>query len=146
MEWKQSEFRITDERADLDMEIIHSFLRESYWAKGIPRPIVEKAIKNSVCFGLYHDSKQIGFARVVTDLATFAYLSDVFVIPAFRGRGLGKWLISCVLIHPELQGFRRWLLATRDAHGLYESNGFVSLPKPEWFMEINDPEIYERGA
>lgn len=144
MEWKKDEFTITDKCEDLDMEIIHFFLRESYWARGISRPIVEKAIKNSVCFGLYQNSSQIGFARVVTDFATFAYLADVFITQSYRGRGLGKWLISCVLIHPELQGLRRWLLATRDAQGLYEQNGFVPLRKPEWFMEINDPEIYQR--
>jgi GNAT superfamily N-acetyltransferase len=144
MEWKQGEYTVTDRRADLDIETIHNFLRESYWAKGIPRLIVEKAVNNSLCFGLYHNSKQIGFGRAVTDQATFAYLADVFVVPAYRGRGLGKWLVSCVLAHPELQGLRRWLLATRDAHGLYEQNSFVALRKPEWFMEINDPDIYQR--
>ena len=144
MEWKQGEFTITDNREDLDIETIHNFLRESYWAKGIPRLIVEKAVKNSLCLGLYHNSKQVGFGRAVSDQATFAYLADVFVVPAYRGRGLGKWLVSCVLAHPELQGLRRWLLATLDAHGLYEQNGFVALQKPEWFMEINDPSIYQR--
>jgi N-acetylglutamate synthase-like GNAT family acetyltransferase len=144
MEWKQAEFTVTDRREDLDIETIHNFLRESYWAKGIPRTIVEKAVNNSLCFGLYHHSKQIGFGRAVSDRATFAYLADVFVVPAYRGRGLGKWLVSCVLAHPELQGLRRWTLATRDAHGLYEQNGFVALRKPEWFMEINDPDIYQR--
>ena len=146
MEWKQGEFTVTDEREDLDIETIHNFLRESYWAKGIPRPIVEKAVNNSLCFGLYHNSTQIGFGRAVTDQATFAYLADVFVVPAYRGRGLGKWLVSCVLAHPELQGLRRWLLATLDAHGLYEQNGFVALRKPEWFMEINDPDIYQHDV
>ena len=145
MEWKQGEFTITDRREDLDIETIHNFLRESYWAKGIPRAIVEKAVNYSLCFGLYHNSKQIGFGRAVSDHATFAYLADVFVVPAYRGRGLGKWLVSCVLAHPELQGLRRWMLATLDAHGLYEQNGFVALRKPEWFMEINDPDIYQRA-
>jgi GNAT superfamily N-acetyltransferase len=144
MEWKQGEFTVTDRREDLDIETIHNFLRESYWAKGIPRSIVEKSINHSLCFGLYHNSEQIGFGRAVSDQATFAYLADVFVLPAYRGRGLGKWLVACVLAHPELQGLRRWLLATRDAHGLYEENGFVALRKPEWFMEINDPHIYQR--
>ena len=143
MEWKQGEFTITDRREDLDLEAIHNFLRESYWSKGVPRSIVEKAIHHSLCFGLYHDSRQIGFGRAVSDQATFAYLADVFVLPSYRGRGLGKWLIACVLAHPELQGLRRWLLATRDAHGLYEQNGFVALRKPEIFMEINDPDIYQ---
>lgn len=144
MEWKQGEFTITDRSEELDIETIHNFLRESYWAKGVPQSIVEKAIHNSLCFGLYHNSKQVGFARAVSDRATFAYLADVFLVPAYRGRGLGKWLVSCVLAHPELQGLRRWLLATLDAHGLYEQFGFVSLRKPEWFMEINDPNIYQR--
>ena len=146
MEWKRGEFTITDRSEDLDVETIHNFLRESYWAKGIPRAVVEKGINNSLCFGLYHKLKQVGFARVVSDQATFAYLADVFVMHAYRGRGLGKWLVSCVLAHPELQGLRRWLLATLDAHGLYEQNGFVPLRKPEWFMEINDPNIYQRDV
>lgn len=144
MEWKQGEFTITDRSEDLDVETIHGFLRESYWAKGIPRSIVEKSLSNSICFGLYHNEKQVGFGRVVSDQATFAYLADVFVVHAYRGRGLGKWLVSCVLAHPELQGLRRWLLATLDAHKLYEQKGFVALRKPEWFMEINDPNIYQR--
>jgi GNAT superfamily N-acetyltransferase len=144
MKWKQGEFTITDNREDLDIETIHNFLCESYWAKNIPRSIVEKAVSNSLCFGLYHYSKQVGFGRTVTDRATFAYLGDVFVVSAYRGRGLGKWLVSCVLGHPELQGLRRWLLATLDAHGLYEQKGFVALRQPDRFMEINDPEIYQR--
>ena len=144
MEWKQGEFIVTDRREDLDIETIHNFLRESYWAKGIPRPIVEKAVNNSLCFGLYHNSKQVGFGRAVSDHATFAYLTDVFVVPAYRGRGLGKWLVSCIIGHSELQGLRRWMLATLDAHKLYEQNGFIPLRKPEWFMEINDPDIYQR--
>lgn len=146
MEWIQGEFTITDRREDLDVEIIHNFLRESYWAKGIPRAIVEKSINYSLCFGLYHNSNQIGFGRVVSDQSTFAYIADVFVVPAYRGRGLGKWLVSCLLTHPELQGLRRWLLATLDAHGLYEQNGFVALRRPDVFMEINDPNIYQREA
>jgi GNAT superfamily N-acetyltransferase len=144
MELKQGKFTVTDRHEDLDIETIHHFLHESYWAKGIPRSIVENAVNNSLCFGLYHNSIQIGFGRVVTDRATFAYLADVFVLPAYRGRGLGKWLVSCVLAHPELQGLRRWLLATLDAHPLYENNGFSALQKPERFMEINDPDIYQR--
>ncbi|MFH0998370.1 MAG: GNAT family N-acetyltransferase [Pseudomonadota bacterium] len=100
-------------------------------------------MNNSPCFGLYHNSKQVGFGRAVTDRATFAYLADVFVLPAYRGGGLGKCLISCVLCHPELQGLRRWLLATL-AHRLYEQNGFVALRQPDRFMEINDPDIYQR--
>jgi len=144
MEWKQGEFTITDSQDDLNIETIHSFLRETYWAKGIPISIVEKALKNSLCFGLFHNSRQIGFARAITDRAAIAYMADVFVLPAFRGRGLGKWLVSCVLAHPELQGLRRWILVTLDAHGVYEQNGFAALRKPESFMEIHDPDIYQR--
>ncbi|PIR19311.1 MAG: GNAT family N-acetyltransferase [Elusimicrobia bacterium CG11_big_fil_rev_8_21_14_0_20_64_6] len=145
MNWDREEFRVTDGRDDLDIDVIHNFLRESYWAKGVPRSIVEKSINNSLCFGLYHNASQIGFARVVSDQATFAYLADVFVLTTYRGRGLGKWLISCVLAHPELQGLRRWMLATLDAHGLYAQNGFVALAKPERFMESNVPNIYTRA-
>lgn len=145
MHWSQDEFTITDAQEDLDMDTIHGFLRESYWAKGVPRPIVERALANSLCFGLYQHSRQIGFGRAITDRTTFAYLADVFVLPEYRGRGLGKWLIACAQMHPELQGLRRWLLATRDAHGLYRQNGFGPLRKPEWFMEINVPDIYQSG-
>ena len=146
MKWQQNEYIITDESASLDMALIHNFLRSSYWSKAIPREIVTRAVENSLCFGLFHNGKQIGFGRVVTDRATFAYLADVFVIDGYRGLGLGKWLISCVLDHPELQGLRRWLLATLDAHGLYQQHGFVPLRNPERFMEINPPDLYLRGA
>ncbi|MCW5599321.1 MAG: GNAT family N-acetyltransferase [Nitrosomonas sp.] len=145
MKWQQGDFTVTDNREDLDIEVIHGFLcRESYWAEHIPRATVEKAMAHSLCFGLYHADKQIGFARAVSDHATFAYLADVFVLSDYRGRGLGKWLVSCILIHPELQGLRRWMLATLDAHGLYEQNGFVPLRHPEWFLEIHYPDIYCR--
>lgn len=145
MKWQQGDFTVTDNREDLDIEVIHGFLcRESYWAEHIPRATIEKAMAHSLCFGLYHADKQIGFARAVSDHATFAYLADVFVLSDYRGRGLGKWLVSCILIHPELQGLRRWMLATLDAHGLYEQNGFVPLRHPEWFLEIHYPDIYCR--
>lgn len=145
MKWQQGDFTVTDNREDLDIEVIHGFLcRESYWAEHIPRATIEKAMAHSLCFGLYHADKQIGFARAVSDHATFAYLADVFVLSDYRGRGLGKWLVSCILMHPELQGLRRWMLATLDAHGLYEQNGFVPLRHPEWFLEIHYPDIYCR--
>lgn len=143
MEWKQGEFLISDQSEDLDISTIHNYLRESYWAKGITRKVVEKSIQHSICFGLYHSSKQVGFGRVITDQATFAYITDVFILSKYRGQGLGKWLIACVLSHPELQRMRRWLLATLDAHKLYDKVGFASLQKPEWFMEIYKPEIYQ---
>jgi len=144
VEWKQGEYTITDRHEDLDIGFVHNFLLDSYWAAGISRTLVEKSIRHSRCFGLYHHSGQVGFGRVVTDLATFAYLADVFVVPAHRGRGLGKWLVTCILAHPDLQGLRRWLLATRDAHSMYSQSGFIALRKPEMFMEINDPNIYQR--
>ena len=130
----------------LDVSLIHKFLSEqSYWAPGIPREIVERAIKNSLCFGLFHDSQQIGFARFVTDRATFAYLADVFVVEAYRGQGLGKWMIERVLQHPDLQGLRRILLGTRDAHGLYQRFAFAPLAEPGRFQEIFRPDIYRNG-
>ena len=146
MEWKQGQFTVTDRREDLDVDLIHGFLREAYWSKEIPKSIVVKALNNSVCFGLYDGSKQVGFARAVTDRATFAYLADVFVVQAYRGRGLGKWLVACVLAYPEFHGLRRWLLATLDAHGLYQQNGFSALREPNRFMEIDDPDIYQRNG
>ena len=114
MKWEQGEFTITDREKDLDIETIYNFVHESYWAKGIPRTTLELALNNSLCFGMRHNSKQVGFGRVVTDRATFAYLADVFIVPTYRGRGLGKWLVSCMLAHPKLQGLRRWLVATCD--------------------------------
>ncbi|MCF8178596.1 MAG: GNAT family N-acetyltransferase [Sulfuritalea sp.] len=146
MEWKREGFLVTDRQQDLDIETIHGFLVESYWAKGIPRPIVERAVANSLCCGLYQESRQIGFARAVTDRATFAYLADVFVLDAYRGRGLGKWLVSCMLAHPDLQGLRRLLLVTADAHGLYRQQGFTALPAPDRFMEIHAPDIYRQES
>ncbi|MCF8173895.1 MAG: GNAT family N-acetyltransferase [Burkholderiaceae bacterium] len=145
MEWKREDFLVTDRPQDLDIGIIHGYLHESYWARGIPRATLEKALANSLCCGLYHDTRQIGFARAVTDRATFAYLADVFVLEAFRGQGLGKWLVSCLLAHPELQGLRRLLLVTADAHELYRQQGFKDLQAPQRFMEIHAADIYRIG-
>jgi len=132
------EFSINTDKSKLDVGIIYHYLsKESYWAKNIPLDIVQKSIKGSVCFGLYHKSSLIGFARVVTDGATFGYLADVFVLENFRGRGLSKWMMKIILSHPDLQGFRRWMLATKDAHGLYEQFGFKALDKPERFMRFS---------
>ncbi len=143
MEWKRDSFTISTERGRLDRGTIHGFLRESYWARGIPREIVDRSIENALCFGLYDGEKQVGFARVITDRATFAYLGDVFVLDSHRGRGLSKWLMEVVLGHPELQNLRRWSLATRDAHGLYERFGFRSPAHPERLMEIVDFDVYQ---
>jgi len=137
MEWRRGAFRISDRQDELDIDLVHAFLREAYWSRDVSRSVLEAAIANSLSFGLYADPGQVGFGRAVTDRATFAYLSDVFVLPGYRGRGLGKWLVACILEHPELQGLRRWMLATRDAHGLYAPAGFVPLRHPERFMEIS---------
>ena len=144
MDLLRDEFRVSDDPALLDIDVIHSFLRESYWAAGIPREVVEKSLRGSLCFGLYEGEAQVGFARCVTDRATFAYLADVFVLPSHRGRGLSKWLMECIAAHPELQGLRRWSLVTRDAHRLYEQYGFVPLQAAEGYMEKLDPEVYAR--
>jgi ribosomal protein S18 acetylase RimI-like enzyme len=144
MRWQKGEYSVSDQREELNLEVIHDFLRESYWAKGIPREIVAKTLDHSLCFGLFRHHQQIGFGRTVTDRATFAYLSDVFILPDHRGQGLARWLVSCIRSHPELQGLRRWLLATADAHRLYKEHGFAPLRRPEWFLEIHDPEIYLR--
>ena len=132
--------------ARLDLALVHGFLAASYWARGIPFEVVERSIRHSLCFGLYEGAAQLGFARVITDRATFAYLADVFVVDSHRGRGLGKLLMDAVVAHPELQGLRRWMLATRDAHGLYAQYGFTALPAPERFMQRHDPEVYAQGG
>lgn len=135
---------ISDDKALLDRALIHGFLSErSYWAQGMSRDIVERAIDHSLCIGIYEGGRQAGFARVVTDGATFAWLADVFVIEAERGRGLSKELVTAVLAHPQLQGLRRFMLATLDAHGLYTQFGFQALKEPERFMEIYRPNTYE---
>jgi GNAT superfamily N-acetyltransferase len=137
------EYLISDDSSRLDVPFIHNFLaNESYWAKNIPMAIVEKSIANSLCFGLYHKQQQIGFARLVTDKATFAYLADVFIVPQYRGRGLSRWLIETIHAHVELQTLRRWMLGTRDAHGLYKKLGWTSLAEPERFMQKHDPNVY----
>jgi GNAT superfamily N-acetyltransferase len=142
MEWTKNEFSVSTDPARLDMIYLHQFLSTTYWAKGIPLEIVQKAIAGSVCFGMYHGQRQIGFARVITDKATFGYLADVFIDPAYRRKGLSKWMMECVMSHPELQGFRRFMLATRDAHGLYRKFGFTGVPNPEIMMQIHNPDVY----
>jgi GNAT superfamily N-acetyltransferase len=144
VEWKRGEFAISTDRGRLDREAIHAFLSNSYWARGIPREVLDRSIENALCFGIYEGQKLVGFARVITDFSTFAYLADVFVLESHRGRGLSKWLMEVVMGHPELQGLRRWTLATRDAHGLYEQFGFCKLTNPDRLMEIVDMDIYLR--
>jgi GNAT superfamily N-acetyltransferase len=138
-------FTVSTDPARLDVEAIHAFLATSYWAEGIPRETVERSLRGSLCFGLYHGDRQIGLARVITDGATFAYLCDVYVLPEARGQGLGKWLMQCVMAHPDLQGLRRFSLATRDAHELYRPFGFTEVQNPGRLMEIVRPGIYTQG-
>ena len=133
-------FSISTDKSLLDFDVIYQFLNEdSYWSQGIPIEKLKRAIENSLCFGVYLENKQVGFTRVVTDKATFAYLCDVFILPDYRGIGLSKWLIQTIIANPELQGLRRWSLATADAHGLYKQFGFTPLVKPERWMEVLIP-------
>jgi len=133
-------FIISTDKSLIDFDIVYHYLdKESYWAKGIPAERLQKAIDNSMCFGIYKENKQAAFARVVTDMASFAYICDVFVLPAYRRLGLSKWLIQSIKQHPELQGLRRWSLATLDAHELYTQYGFTPLSKPANWMEIFTP-------
>ncbi len=138
-----SEIRISTNRADVNLDVVHAFLSlDAYWSKNIPFELVRKAVENSYCFSAFIEDRQVGFARVISDGATFAYLCDVFTLPEFRGRGVGKRLMQSVQAHPELQGLRRWMLMTADAHKLYESYGFRVLAKPDRAMEISKPDIY----
>lgn len=147
MEWKNNEFLITTNKEELDIPYIHHFLStSSYWAEMVPLETVQRSIEGAMCFGVFTNGKQIGFARVVTDKATFAYLGDVFIDEAFRGRGLSKWLVQVILAHPDLQGLRRFILATRDAHGLYRQFGFTGIEEPEKLMHIAHPGLYKKQA
>ena len=141
--WTKGEFQISTDPARIDLDTVHGFLTASYWARGIPRETVERSIENSLCFGIYHGDRQVGFARVVTDRATFAYLGDVFVLPDYRGRALSKWVMECIMAHSDLQGLRRWMLATKDAHTLYRQYGFTELKAPQRWMEIHSPDVYK---
>ena len=141
---RQAQYAISTDSSRFDLDLIHSFLTSSYWAEGIPRDVVERSIENSLCFGIFDHDQQVGFARVITDRATFAYLGDVFIIESHRGRGLSKELMKTIMEHPELQGLRRWSLVTRDAHGLYEQFGFTPLANPQRHMERHDPDVYRK--
>jgi len=161
------DYTLSTDKTKLDIPFIHSFLsKEAYWSLNIPLDTVERAIDGSICFGIYHAPQstpgqppqstsgqtnqstsgqtQVGFARIITDYATIAYLGDVFVIPSHRGRGLSKWMIQQVMTHPNLQGLRRWVLLTADAHELYRKFGWVSIPHPEKYMELHDPNVYKK--
>lgn len=127
-------FLISTDKSKLDISMVHNFLKSSYWAKKISKVTIETSIKNSLCFGIYENNKQVGFARVISDYATFALLRDVFILEAYRGQGLGKWLIEYILEYPELQNVQKWLLGTKDAHELYRRYGFQNLAEPETIM------------
>jgi GNAT superfamily N-acetyltransferase len=143
-EQRRGRYLISTDRSRLDLAVIHEFLtNSSYWAKGRSFETVRRSVANSLPFGLYEEERQIGFARVVTDYATFAWLADVFVLEEARGRGLGTWLVEVILSHPELRGFRRWTLATKDAHEIYRKFGFSELKRPERWMERRDPSTEE---
>jgi N-acetylglutamate synthase-like GNAT family acetyltransferase len=144
-QWSRDGFRVTTDPDELDIEVVHDFLHQSYWSQGIPLAVLQQALAHSLNFSLRREEQQIGFARVVTDYATFAYVADVFVLPDWRGIGLATWMMTCIVEHPELQGLRRWCLATRDAHRLYAKVGFQPTSIPERWMEKLDPEVYRRG-
>ena len=143
-EWRRGEYLISTERARLDIPLIHDYLsNSSYWAVGRSLETVERSVEHSLAFGVYAGERQVGFARVITDYATFAWIADVFVLDQFRGQGLGKWLMGVIISHPELQRLRRWVLATKDAHELYRPFGFTELVRPERWMERGDPNMQE---
>jgi GNAT superfamily N-acetyltransferase len=142
--WSRGDFEISTDPARVDIRMVHEFLTNSYWAEGISVETVRVSIENSICFAIYHGQQQVGFARIISDLATFAYLADVFVLSSYRGRGLSRWLMECIVGHPDLQGLRRWMLATKDAHGLYAKFGFTVIGNPQTWMERHDSEIYTR--
>lgn len=155
--WRRDGYAVTTDPARLDLDVVHGYLTRAYWSTGIPRDTVARALAGSVNFGVYEVPAaapgassapwaQVGFARVVTDCATFGYLADVFVLESYRGRGLSTWLMECVTAHPELQGFRRWVLLTRDAHGLYRRFGFTAVAKPDRYMERHDPDVYKTDS
>jgi GNAT superfamily N-acetyltransferase len=144
-EWQKGDYDVSDDPARVDLDAVHGYLATSYWAAGIPRAIFAKALAHSINFGVYRAEEQVGFARVVTDRATYAYLADVFILEGHRGRGLSKWLMECILAHPELQGLRRWALVTRDAEGLYRRYGFGEAAPGAHYMERVDRDVYRRG-
>lgn len=143
-EYRKGAFEISTDPARLDLKVIHHFLTHSYWATGITPETVKKSVENALCFGMYESSKQIGFARVITDFARIAHLADVFIIEPYRGRGLATWLMQCIMSHPELRGLR-WVLRTKDAHGLYRKFGFEALQEPETYMEAVNPGEGNKG-
>jgi GNAT superfamily N-acetyltransferase len=147
VEWRRGDYTISDDPSRLDRDAIHRFLAASYWAAGIPREVADRSIDHAFPFGIYESAgggRQVGFARIITDYATFAYVSDVFVLDEHRGRGLARWLMETILAHPRLQGLRRWVLVTRDAQELYRRVGFGDIEDPKRYMEIVRRDVYVR--
>ena len=144
MEWFKDNFCITTDKGKIDIAYVHQFLAQSYWAKNIPLSVVQQSVKGSLCFAVLYNKKTIGFARVITDEATFAYLADVFIDEPYRGIGLSKWLVQTILAYPSLQHLRRFMLATRDAHGLYSQFGFEPISHPERWLQIHKPDVYKK--
>lgn len=139
-------FALIADAARMDVDAVHRYLaEESYWAKGIPREIVARAIEHSLCFGVFEDAQQVAFARVITDRATYAYLCDVYVLDGYRGAGLATWMLETIDAHPDVQGLRRWGLVTRDAHPLYLKHGWVRPPNPDGYLERRAPDLYTKG-
>ena len=145
-EIRHGPFLLSTDRSRLDVALIQGFLSGSYWAPGVPESVVRRSIEGSLCFGVYEEERQIGFGRVVTDNATFAWIADVFVLEPWRGRGLAQWMVTSMRAHPDLAGLRRWILATRDAHEVYRRCGFQPLARPERFMEIRAADPYATGG
>ena len=144
VEQRRGEFLISTDPVRLNLNVIFNFLTNCYWAQGIPRETVARSVEHSLCFGVYDgNGAQVGFARVVSDFATVAYLGDVFILESHRGRGLSKWMMECITQHPSLQGLRRWILLTRDAHALYAKFGFTPVAKPDRYMELHNPAVYQ---
>jgi GNAT superfamily N-acetyltransferase len=144
VEYRRGEFLISTDRERLDLDVVYGYLTNCYWAKGIPREVVARSIEGALCFGVYDGAgAQVGFARVISDFATIAYIGDVFVLETHRGRGLSKLMMECIVQHPALQNLRRWILTTLDAHGLYSQFGFTPVKAPERFMELFDPNVYD---
>ena len=143
--WQQGAFEVDTDPARLDIDTAYDFIgRQSYWAAGMPRAVFERSVQGALCFGVYDGTRLVGFARVITDGATIAYLGDVFIDEAYRGQGLSKWLLSCIHAHPDLTHLRRWMLFTADAHGLYQQFGWTAAARPERYMERLNPDVYKR--
>ncbi|MFI5185578.1 MAG: GNAT family N-acetyltransferase [Chitinophagales bacterium] len=144
IEQRRGDYLISTDRSKIDLNSVHDFLSHSYWAENISKNLIQKSIDHSLCFGVYHYRDLVGFARVISDFATFAYLADVFILPQQRGKGLSKWLMQVIIDHPDLQGLRRFTLATKDTHGLYAQFGFKPFDKPERWMQRHDPDVYKK--